>query len=165
MENRKTSYAWGIILVLFGGLLLANQLIPNLRISLDWPWIVMGVGAVFILLAIFTRTGGLAIPGSIVGGIGAILYYQDLTGNWETWSFAWTLIPGFIGVGIALATLISPRENPDGWSSSITMLVISLITFILFGGSLYFGLGNLVLWPILVIGLGLFLLVKGLLKK
>ena len=77
MEKKKSSFAWGIILILFGALLLANQLVPGLQSLFDWPWIVMGVGAVFILLAIFTQTGGLAIPGCIVGGIGAILYYQS----------------------------------------------------------------------------------------
>jgi hypothetical protein len=125
----------------------------------------MGVGAVFLLLAVFTRTGGLAVPGCIVGGIGAILYYQNLTGNWETWAFAWTLIPGFVGVGIALATLISPRENKDGLSASLVLISISLIMFFVFGGAKFFGLGSIILWPVIIIALGLFLLIKGILKK
>jgi hypothetical protein len=165
MENKRSSFAWGIILILFGGLLLANQLVPGLKMFFDWPWIVMGVGLVFLLFAIFTRTGGLAIPGCIVGGIGGILYYQNLTGNWETWSFAWALIPGFVGVGIALATLISPKENPDGLSASLVMIAISLILFFIFGGANFFGLDSFVLWPVIIIALGLFLLIKGLFKK
>lgn len=165
MENKKSSFAWGIILILFGALLLANQLVPGLKMIFDWPWIVMGVGLVFLLLAIFTRTGGLAIPGSIVGGIGGILYYQNLTGNWETWAFAWALIPGFVGVGIALATLISPKENPDGLSASLVLIAISLILFFIFGGAKFFGLDSFVLWPVIIIALGLFLLIKGVFKK
>ena len=165
MVKKKSSFAWGIILILFGALLLANQLVPGLHSLFDWPWIVMGVGAVFILLAIFTQTGGLAIPGCIVGGIGAILFYQNLTGNWETWAFAWSLIPGFVGVGIALATLISPKENPDGLSSSLILISISLILFFIFGGARFFGFDSFILWPIVIIALGLFLLVKGVLKK
>jgi hypothetical protein len=165
MEHKKSNFAWGIILILFGGLLLANQLVPGLKMVFDWPWIVMGVGVVFILLAVFTQTGGLAVPGSIVGGIGAILYYQNLTSNWETWSFAWSLIPGFVGIGIALATLISPKENPDGLSASLTLVSISLILFFVFGGARFFGIESIILWPFLIIGIGLILLVKGILKK
>ncbi len=165
MEHKKSNFAWGIILILFGALLLANQLVPGLKMLFDWPWIILGVGLVFILLAIFTRTGGLAIPGCIVGGIGSILYYQNLTGNWETWSFAWALIPGFVGIGIALATIISPRENPDGFTASLTLLAISLILFFVFGGAKFFGLESFVLWPVIIIALGLFLLFKGIVKK
>ncbi|MDO9087101.1 MAG: hypothetical protein Q7U53_12915 [Anaerolineaceae bacterium] len=165
MEHKKSNFAWGIILILFGGLLLANQLVPGLKMIFDWPWIVMGVGVVFLLLAVFTQTGGLAVPGSIVGGIGAILYYQNLTGNWETWSFAWTLIPGFVGIGIALATLISPKENPDGLSASLTLVSISLILFFVFGGARFFGIESIILWPFIIIAIGLVLLVKGILKK
>lgn len=165
MGKKKSNFAWGIILILFGALLLANQLLPGLKLIFDWPWIIMGVGAVFILLAIFTQTGGLAIPGSIVGGIGAILYYQNLTGRWDTWSFIWALIPGFIGVGIALAALISPDKHSDGFSSSILLVTISGILFFFFGGAKYFGVESFIFWPIGVIALGLFLLLKGILKK
>jgi hypothetical protein len=165
MEKKKSNFAWGIILILFGAFLLANQLVPGLKVLFDWPWIIMAVGAVFILLAVFTQTGGLAIPGCIVGGVGAILYYQNLTGNWETWSFAWSLIPGFVGVGIALAALISPKEHPDGLSASLTLISISLVMFFIFGGAKFFGVESFILWPIIVIALGIFLLVKGILRK
>jgi len=165
MGKKKSNFAWGIILILFGALLLANQLFPGLKLIFDWPWIVMGVGAVFILFAVFTQTGGLAIPGCIVGGIGAILYYQNLTGNWETWSFAWSLIPGFVGIGIGLAALISPKEHKDGISAGITLVAISLIMFFVFGGAKFFSIESFILWPIVVIALGLFLLLKGILKK
>ena len=165
MEKKKSNFAWGIILILFGAFLLANQLLPGLKLTFEWPWIIMGAGAVFILLAIFTKTGGLAIPGSIVGGIGAILYYQNLTGRWDTWSFIWSLIPAFIGVGLALAALISPDKHPDGFSGSIRMFIISGILFFFFGGAKYFGVESFIFWPIAVIALGLLLLLSGILRK
>ena len=28
-----------------------------------------------------------------------MLYWQNQTGNWESWAYAWALIPGFVGVG------------------------------------------------------------------
>lgn len=165
MESKKQSFAWGIILVLIGAVLLADQFLPNVTLYFDWPWIVMGVGIVFLLFAFITRTGGLAIPGCIVGGIGAILYYQNLTGNWETWEFAWALIPGFVGVGIALAALIQPSEHKDGWQASIILLVISAVLFMIFGGSAFFGFNTDFVWPAVIIAFGLYLLIRGFLRK
>ncbi len=165
MEHKRSSFAWGFIFIVLGAILLLNQVVPTLKIIFDWPWIIMGVGLVFLVFAFFTRTGGLAIPGCIVGGIGGILYYQNLTGNWETWQFTWALIPGFVGVGIALASLISPKEHPDGLTASLTLVTISLVLFFVFGGARFFGLGQIILWPIIIIALGVVLLVKGLWRK
>ena len=165
MEHKKQSFIWGFLLVLIGGMLLADQLLPSWTINFDWPWIVMGVGLVFLLFAVLTRTGGLAIPGSIISGIGSILYYQNLTGNWETWQFAWALIPGFVGVGIALGTLISPQEFKDGWQASLILLVISAVLFMIFGGSSFFGWNTQFVWPVVIIVFGFFMLIRGFLRK
>jgi len=165
MQKKNSNYAWGFILILLGGLMLARELFPQINMIFDWPWLVVGVGLVFLLFAFFTRTGGLAIPGTIVSGIGAILYYQNLTGNWGTWSFAWTLIPGFVGIGIGLATLISPNEDQGGWTASFFMIALSAIMFIIFGGSKFFGLDLQYLWPIIIIVFGIFILIKGFSRK
>jgi len=165
MKKKNSTYVWGFILILFGALLLGRELFPQLRLVFDWPWIIIGVGFIFLLFALFTKTGGLAIPGSILSGIGSILLFQNLTNNWETWTFAWALIPGFVGIGIGLATLISPNENQGGWTSSLFLISISTIMFILFGGSKFFGLNLDFLWPVILVVFGLFLLVKGFIRK
>ncbi len=165
MERKKQTLIWGFLLVLIGGVLLADQLLPAWTINLDWPWIVLGVGLVFLLFAVLTRTGGLAIPGTIISGIGGILYYQNLTGSWETWQFAWTLIPGFVGIGLAVAALISPQEHGDVWQSSLILLVISAILFVAFGGSSLLGFNSRLVWPALTIGVGLFMLIRGIMRK
>lgn len=165
MEHKRSSLAWGFIFIIFGAFLLLNQIVPGLKLIFDWPWIIMGVGVVFLLLAIFTKNGGLAVPGCIVGGVGAILFYQNLTGNWETWAFAWTLIPGFVGVGIGLASIISPDETPNGLTASLTMVAISLILFFVFGGAKFLGIDSSIIWPFIIIGFGLILLIKAFLRK
>jgi len=81
MENRH-GIVWGILLILLGGFFFVTQMYPNIFGYIYWPFIVIGVGAAFLLAAILTRTGGLAIPGCIVGGIGGILYYQAISGDW-----------------------------------------------------------------------------------
>lgn len=165
MEEKRKGYIWGILLVLFGAFLLVKELFPGLDQIVDWPWIIMGVGAVFLLFAVLTRTGGLAVPGSIVGGIGAILFYQNLTGNWDSWAYMWALIPGFVGIGIGLGRLISPQEFKGSGSSSLFLIALSMIMFVVFGGNRILGWQLEFMWPAIIILVGLFLLVRGLVRK
>lgn len=65
-----------------------------------WPMWVIGAGALVFLIGLITGNPGMAIPASIVAGIGGILYYQETTGNFSSWSYMWTLIPGFVGNGV-----------------------------------------------------------------
>ena len=166
-QSRRSSLAFGIILILLGAAFLAYQLIPGLQILVDWgqawPLIIVGIGVVLLLMAVLAAAPGLAVPATIVSGIGGLLWWQNATGNWETWSFAWSLIPGFVGVGIILSGLLSGRIRESliggGW-----MVLISLILFFIFGSFL----GGLELfgayWPILLIGLGLLMLIGPLLR-
>lgn len=165
MERKNRRYTWGILLIVFGLFLLASEIVPGLKQIMDWPWIVMGVGVLFILFAIISRNGGLAVPGSIISGIGAILFYQNLSGNWDTWTFAWTLIPGFVGIGIGLATLISPKEQRDGWSASLFLIALSMVMFVVFGGNQFLGWNLQFLWPAVIILIGVYLLLRGVIKK
>jgi hypothetical protein len=73
----------------------------------------------------------MAIPACIVAGIGGILYYQQQSSDWESWSFLWTLIPGFVGVGTILTALLGedPRHN---LGHGINLVVISAVLFLIF---------------------------------
>jgi len=124
----------------------------------------MGVGGVFLLAALLTRTGGLAIPGCIVGGIGGILYYQTISGNWASWAYLWTLIPGFVGVGIILAGLLS-RERVRFDTGGLILIAISAMGFVIFGGSFGLNLGMSTLWPLFLIGIGVITLISALFRK
>jgi hypothetical protein len=95
--------------------------------------------------------------------MGAILYYQTATGDWDSWAYIWSLIPGFVGVGIVLSGLLggegSESIRAGGW-----LILISLVLFAVFG-SLFGALGGLGdYWPVLLILLGLVLLVGSLLR-
>ncbi len=124
----------------------------------------IGVGAAFLLSALLTRTGGLAIPGCIVGGIGGILYYQTISGNWASWAYLWTLIPGFVGVGIILAGLLS-RERVHFDTGGLILIAISFMGFIIFAGSFGLNLGMGMLWPLFLIGIGVITLISALFRK
>jgi hypothetical protein len=167
MENRH-GIVWGILLILLGGFFLATRLMPGVFGTISWPFIVIGVGLVFIFSAILTRTGGLAIPGCIISGIGGILYWQTLTGRWESWSYMWTLIPGFVGVGVIFAGLLD-SEHPHFDSGGLVLMAISSMGFMAFGsafGTLFgfpFDVGTL--WPLFLIGIGVIVLISALFRK
>ena len=153
-DNRGSLVAGGIMIVV-GLVLLAAQLVPGLRLGLDlqWPMAVIAVGLVFLLFAVLARTPGLAVPGCVIGGIGLLLSWQNSTGHWESWAYAWTLIAGFAGVGVILQGLLSgkPRLAMGGvWSVLISALLFGIFASFLGGPQI---LGRY--WPVLLIVLGL----------
>jgi hypothetical protein len=166
--NRKnrSRLVVGVLLILLGIWFLLVQLVPGLgniaRIELSWPFIVMGVGLFLLIFGLLANEPGMAIPACIVGGIGGILYWQNLTGNWESWAFAWTLIPGFVGVGILLSGLLEGRLR-SVWSSASSLLLISFFMFLIFG-SLFGDLPFSDYWPILIILFGVWLFIRTLLR-
>ena len=161
--NRRGSIIGGIILILLGVFFFAREIAPQYFEFLDWPFIIIGLGGVFLLWALLSGTGGLAVPGSILSGIGGILYYQNVTGDWESWSFIWALIPGFVGVGIIIGGLID-RNFKDSISPGLSLLLISAMLLFAFGAA--FGLDPQITqyWPVLLIGLGIIALVRALIS-
>jgi len=161
--QKRSSIVGGLILVLVGALFLSLQLFPNFAEQLDigrqWPLIIIVVGG-FFLLAALLGTSPLAIPGSVVAGIGGILYYQNFTGNWASWAFAWALIPGFVGVGMLFMTVLSRRRMKHGFREGGRLIVISLVMFVIFG-AFFNGFGGVgQYWPVLLILVGGWMLLK-----
>ena len=159
--KRKNGVVLGIILIILGLLFLAKEIAPQYFQFWDWPFIIIGLGGVFLLWAILSGTGGLAVPGSVLAGIGGIFYYQNLTGDWESWAYIWALIPGFVGVGIIISGIID-RDYKEAFTGGLIMLLISGILFFAFGTA--FGLPAEVstYWPALLILLGVVALVRAL---
>lgn len=160
-QNRSRLVA-GVLLILLGIWVLLVQTVPGLgdwmRIEFTWPLIIVGVGVFLFFLGLLTGEPGLAVPACIVGGIGGLLYWQNATGNWGSWSYAWSLIPGFVGVGILLAGILEGKFR-SAWNAASFLLLISLFAFLIFGsmfGEVPFG----DYWPVLLILLGLWLLVR-----
>ncbi len=136
MERRTiTRMILGIILILLGAWFLAAKMYPQLAIwedlNLSWPFIVIGVGILLYFLGLLGGEPDMMVPATVVTGIGGILYYQDRTGDWGSWSYAWALIPGFVGVGTILAALLKGnwRQVKDG----LSLVIISMIMFAIFG--------------------------------
>ena len=163
MDRQSRSRIFGgIVLVLLGAWFLAQQIFPGLGQWLDvfsWPMIIIAVGVFLLIFGLLVGAPGMAVPAAIVSGIGGLLYWQNATNNWERWAYAWTLIPGFVGVGTLLAGLLGeqPRQS---LRHGANLIVVSVVLFIVFAS--IFGKIGLFgpYWPALLILLGLWLLVR-----
>jgi len=167
--NRSNSGALigGSLLIAFGLLAALQQIFRDVFTwSLVWPIIVIVFGGMFFagMFAGGRGVSGLAVPGSIITGIGLLLFYQNLTGHWESWSYGWTLIVLFVGVGIYIMGLYADDAGQKAAGKSV--MRVGFILFVIFGaffelifsGGSAFGMRNL-LFPILLIVLGAYLIV------
>ena len=159
---RGSSILAGLILIAVGIIVLLLPLFPNvsdfLNIDQQWPLIIVVVGGMFILGALL-GSPGLAVPGSIVSGIGLLLYYQNLSGNWASWAYAWTLIPAFVGVGIILSHAIS-GDFAGGLKAGGGLIAIALVMFLIFGSFLPGGFDGTLGLAIVLIGVGLWIVLR-----
>ena len=163
-KSQRSNLASGLALILIGAVFLVVQFVPGLHIWVSWPLIIVGVGVLLLVIGLLTGVPGMAVPACVVGGIGGLLYWQNATGNWESWAYAWALIPGFAGVGEILSGLLGGdlRRSlvPGGW-----LILISLILFAIFG-SFFGAIGVLgTYWPVLIIALGVLSLIRPLLSR
>jgi hypothetical protein len=158
-QNQRKGIVGGVIFVLLGLLFLASELLPQTFAFWEWPFIIIGLGGVFLLWAILAGTGGLAVPGAILTGIGGILYYQNLTGDWASWSYIWALIPGFVGLGVIISGIIDGNIK-EAFTGGLTLLMISGVLFFAFGSALGLEHELIQYWPVLLIVLGLIALVR-----
>jgi len=168
-RRTRSNVVGGTLLILLGLLFLAYQFFPErffwLQIELTWPLIVVGAGLFLLVFGLLAGAPGMAVPAAIVSGIGGLLYWQNLTGNWGSWAYAWALIPGFVGIGIILAGLLGEGRIRDAIDGGGTLILISAVLFAIFGSFL----GGLELlgdwWPLLLILVGLLILLRSLFRR
>ncbi len=165
----------GSILIVFGLLALLNQLFSGFNFwGYLWPLIIIAFGGLFFvgMFAGGKSVAGLAIPGSIFGGIGLMLLLQNLTNHWESWAYGWTVILISVGLGIFIMGLYTADANRR--QAGLRVMKVGAILFIIFGGffELVFNAFHLngiaqYVFPALLILLGLYLVVSrsGLLTK
>jgi hypothetical protein len=117
-RNASNHSGWAIL----GGLLIAVGAVTLLasRTGFElgdlvgehgWPLFVIVPGIVLFLVAFIPAPPaglGFAIAGSIVTAIGLLLWYQELTDHYESWSYAWALAgPTAAGLGMVVYGLLT----------------------------------------------------------
>jgi len=168
MRQNRSNLFLGLLLILIGAWLVISNQVPSLNTwmkdNFTWPMWTIGAGLLILLIGLFTNSPGMAIPASIVTGVGGILYYQNQTGDFGSWSYMWTLIPGFVGVGTILAGLLGSntrRSLGHGLRLIVTSAVLFLAFATFFGKIAIFGPYGL---PILLILLGVYVLARGFMR-
>jgi hypothetical protein len=175
--NRNRPYSlgliFGILLIAIGLLALVGQVFWANAIRYLWPFFIILPGLVVVALALPDETG-LGEPFSMIGTMttftGLLLFYQRLTGHWTSWAYAWTLVaPIGAGVGLWLYGAVHNREKEVKSGRDLVRIgfIIGLVGLIFFELVLNisgWGLG-FIGWPVLFIALGIFLLIRGILRR
>jgi len=165
--QRRSNLVLGFLLIAGGLVFLASRIIPGfeLVLSFSWPWIIIGVGAALLLLGLLIGVPEMAIPACIVSGVGGILYYQWTSGNWESWAYAWALIPVFVGIGMILAALIGGRPGKV-YLEALGPIAFGVVMFVLIGSFFNAFSGGWALYlPLVLVLVGGYILVRNLIRK
>jgi hypothetical protein len=165
--------AIGAVLIVIGAVLLAGQLLDVGLGDLGWPFIVIGVGvAILVIGLVVVNQSGMVVGGTVVTTVGLVLLYQDQTGRWESWAYAWALVgPAASGLGLALWGIRSGDADDvrNGTWGLLGGLAIFAVGFLFFEGVIGISGEPLPLpeWllPAFVIVIGLVLLGRGLLQR
>ncbi|MCB9110224.1 MAG: hypothetical protein H6634_03150 [Anaerolineales bacterium] len=138
-KSGRSQLALGVILILIGGWFILNQTVPEFKNFfapyIEWPVNLLLIGAGILLIGLVTGSPGLAVPATIVAGIGGIFYYQEMVGSSESWSYMWALIPGFVGLGVVIQGLLG-ENTASNLKRGLNLMVISAVIFLIFAAFL-----------------------------
>jgi hypothetical protein len=167
IKRNSGTFVAGAIMIALGLLALLGQLFRGFSFwSYLWPFIIIAFGALFFIgmFAGGKSMAGLAIPGSIIGGIGLMMFFQNLFNHWESWAYGWTVILISVGLGIFIMGLYS--EDAQRRQAGMRVMKIGVILFIIFGGFfelIIFGFGHngaqQYVFPVLLVLLGVYLVI------
>lgn len=137
MTTKKALISWqvylGLVLLITGGLFLADQLLELGLMFFLWPLLIVLFGITFFvgMITAGKRGSGLAIPGMLLTVIGLILFVQNLYSLWVTWTYSWTLLISATGLGLLMMNGYLKR---DGLRRVGGLLIgIGLVLFVLLG--------------------------------
>lgn len=124
----------GAVLICMGALTLLERLFEGTRFwGIMWPFIIIGFGALFFvgMFLLGKSFAWMAIPGSIVVTNGLMLFLQNLTGRWETWSYSWTVILMSIGAGIYI--MGAWQGDASRRRAGLKLFEVGVVMFVIFG--------------------------------
>ena len=166
-RHGRTQLALGVILILLGAWFLADKSMPAFHLLFskytEFPLNMVLIGGGIFIIGLVLGQPGMSVPAAVVAGIGGIFYYQEIVHDHTSWSYMWTLIPGFVGVGAFLAGLLG-ESTAHNLKRGLNLVVISIVLFLVFSSLLggWTLLGNygpailLILLGVWVFGSGLY---------
>jgi hypothetical protein len=168
-EPDQAATIGGVVLVGLGLVFLVQQGLGVDIGRFGWPLFVIlpGLGMLAAFAFASRSAAGLAIPGCVVTTIGLILATQNTFDLWQTWAYAWALIPAAVGLGLRLQSeqLGQPRAVQVGtrmFESSLLAFVVFFVFFEFVLNLSHFANGALrsMVGPALLILVGIYLLVR-----
>ncbi len=127
--------ALGVVLVVVGLFYLVVQVAAVDLSSFGWPLFVIIPGVTLLIVGFVSLGSGAAIPGGILTMVGLVLAYQNSTGHWTSWAYAWALVaPGGVGLGLFLQGLRERNGNlirQGRWLMFIAALIF-MVGFVFF---------------------------------
>jgi hypothetical protein len=164
-QHERNTRALGLLLLAVGAWILVARFIHINMGAWLWPfWVIVPGGLIMALGFRDTqRSGeGLVTFGSIVAVTGIILFVQNMTGQWQSWAYAWALLfPGSIGLGQYLWG--KRTGNAAAVASAEKALRVAAVLFIAFGiffevvlgiGGFRLGSAGRIVVPVLLIAAG-----------
>ncbi len=162
-QNRRRAHtpqaSLGILLIVAGVVILALQYVhvdlswlPKRWADLSWPLhiIIPGLAVFVVGLGLPDGAGeGLSGFGLMVASVGTLLWYQDVTGTWASWAYAWALVfpaaGGLAGIihGTLHANWRHVRDSAGGFLFGMVMFLVLGLVFESWLGFEGFGLGRL----------------------
>jgi hypothetical protein len=163
----------GAALVLIGLVLLAGQVFDIGIAEIGWPLIVIAIGVALLLIGLIAvGESGMVIGGTVVTTVGLVLLFQNETGLWATWAYAWALVgPAASGLGMVIWGLRTADGSQvrNGTWGLLGGLAMFAVGFLFFEGVIglsgdRFAIAEWVL-PAAVIGIGVVVLARGILQR
>jgi len=160
--NPDKRMLYGAVLIGIGVLLLLLQMYGNAG-HYVWPFFIITPG---VLLALLGAVGGrrsrhAAVSGAMLAGVGTILLVQTVFDYFQSWAYAWTLLPFFAGAGLVFASrgegdpeLAVTGRSMMRWSAVAFAVLAILFEVLIFDGGLF---GGRYIAPVILIVIGSFL--------
>lgn len=131
-QSQRNNFG-ALLLIGLGVLFLVGQVF-NINfwsiLGFSWPVFILIPGVVFLAIA-FTgdrKLAGLVFPGAVITGTGAILWVQNVTNNWQSWAYVWTLYPVFVGLGLTfVGTRNADRKTLDAGRGMVKFGTIAFL--------------------------------------
>ena len=172
MMRNRTSLFIGLLLLALGGVFLLASTTQGIGGPFGrlvgwnglWPLFILVAGAGFWLPILLwwdrrAQVAGLVIPATIVTANGLLLLYQNLTGNWSSWAYAWALEPMAVGLSLVFLYLLTDRRTRGLLTGAAIVGGMGVLFFVIFASA--FGSAVGVIAPVLMILVGLLVILRG----
>jgi hypothetical protein len=168
MNRFGSSEALAALLILGGILLLVVQYFGAANVL--WPFFIIIPGLVLAFVADRSDWNrSLLVIGAVVAGTGVILLVQSIYDYYQSWAYAWTLLPMFAGAALYYAgdwrhdaSQRALGKRFIEWSAAGFVAFGAVFELLIFSGG--HSWGRIVL-PLALIGFGMLILVRRSVQK